>query len=70
MHVIDTRDIHELNIILDNAFVAVTKLREQWETIKWHYYDKDNMEFAAKVTHFQKDEIDKLFVLLLGESTT
>lgn len=62
------KELLEQNALLTNSLEAAEQLRAQWETIKWHSPDKDNMEFLATITCFQKDEIDRLFTILLGKS--
>lgn len=36
----------------------VAALREALAGIRWHSVDRDNMEFTARISCFQKDEID------------
>lgn len=65
---VSMKDLIDLNTLLSNSLSACESLRGHWEAIKWHSPDKDNMEFLATITHFQKEEIDRLFTLLLGKS--
>jgi hypothetical protein len=61
-------DLLELNAILTQALQTAVTLRESWDAIKWQSSDLDNMEFQAKITCFQRDQIETLFALLLGKS--
>ena len=61
MRVIDIQELIEIKILLDNAVETATKLRWQWESIKWMSADNENMEFQAIITGFQKEQIDRLF---------
>lgn len=68
--VLGMEELVEIKLAIDNSVDIATKLRWQWETIRWQSAEKDNMEFQAIITCFQKEQIDRLFTELLGESTT
>lgn len=70
MVTIDIQEILELNASIQNSLDVAEKLRWQWESIRWQSAEKNNMEFQAIITCFQKEQIDRLFTELLGESTT
>lgn len=64
---IPVAELVNLNNLLEASLETADKLREQWDAIKWST-DKDNMAFSTVITAFQKEEIDRLFEILLGKS--
>lgn len=70
MMVINEEELIAIHKMLDEAIINVEIIRESWKAVKWSPIDQDSMEYTATITAFQKDEIESLFVLLLGNSTT
>lgn len=66
--IINVEELIAINKMLDEAIINVEIVRESWKAVKWSPIDQDNMEFTATITAFQKEQIDQLFVELLGNS--
>lgn len=67
---VDKNDLIKLDEFLTKSIRATECLRDRWERIKWESIDKDNMEFSATISCYQKEEIEAFFRILIGNSRT
>lgn len=67
---ISMEEVKQIQNLLALILSDTKRLQAVWESIKWASPDKDNREFLAMITRFQKEEIDSILEFLVGKSTT
>ncbi len=68
--VINEEELIAIHKMLDEAIINVEIVRDTWRSINWSPIDQNILVYTATITAFQKEQIDQLFVDLLGNSTT